>query len=201
MQPERKLPKMKDIMKVRHIEIEKIGTVLFERSDRARRINITVRPVKGVRVAVPRGVSFDRAREFVNTKISWIGKSLEKTKALEERRSVHSAIPNIIDRVTAEQTIIGRLHELAKMHGFTFNKVCIRNQRTRWGSCSAVNNINLNMKLFLLPDELRDYVILHELLHTRIKNHGPGFWSELNLLVSDAKELRSRLKAYEGTLL
>ena len=83
MQPERKLPKMKDIMKVRHIEIEKIGTVLFERSDRARRINITVRPVKGVRVAVPRGVSFDRAREFVNTKISWIGKSLEKTKALE----------------------------------------------------------------------------------------------------------------------
>lgn len=187
-------------MKARLIEIEGIGAVLFEESEKARRINITVRPLKGVRVAVPRGVSFNCARQFVDSKLSWIQKNLAKAKALEEGRSTATAIPTGMDRAKAERKIIGRTHELAEIHGFTFNRICIRNQRTRWGSCSVANNINLNIKLFALPDELLDYVILHELLHTRIKNHGPGFWSGLDRLVSDAKGLRSRLKEYEAEL-
>jgi predicted metal-dependent hydrolase len=70
----------------------------------------------------------------------------------------------------------------------------VKNQKTRWGSCSEKNNINLNVNLVLLPDELIDYAILHELVHTRVKNHSKRFWAELDKLVGDAKKNDKKLK-------
>ena len=77
----------------------------------------------------------------------------------------------------------------------------MRNQKTRWGSCSAQNNINLNVQLIRLPPALRDYVILHELVHTRIRNHGPGFWEELEKYVADCRQVDRQLNQYESMLL
>ena len=87
-----------------------------------------------------------------------------------------------------------KLFGLAEQNGFTVNKVSIRNQKTRWGSCSSLNNINLNIKLVKLPEELVDYVLFHELVHTKIKNHSKAFWSELDYYVGDAKKLDKKLK-------
>ena len=86
--------------------------------------------------------------------------------------------------------------ELAKQYGYIFNRVFIRQQKTRWGSCSAKNNINLNLKLVLLPTRLMDYVIMHELVHTRHKNHGPLFWKELDKITGDAKGLSKKVKSF-----
>jgi len=97
--------------------------------------------------------------------------------------------------------LTGRLKYLAKKHRFTYNRVSIRNQRTRWGSCSSKNNINLNIKLAKLPAELIDYVILHEFVHTRVKDHSNDFWAELNRLVVDEKRMASRLREYGVGLL
>lgn len=72
----------------------------------------------------------------------------------------------------------------------------MKNQKTLWGSCSSANNINLNVNLVRLPDELRDYVLLHELVHTRHKNHGNAFWRALNHLVGDGKRLQRQLRQY-----
>ena len=66
--------------------------------------------------------------------------------------------------------------------------------KTRWGSCTAKNNINLNMLMTYLPKKIQDYVILHELLHTRIKDHGKGFWLELDRLTGNAKGIQKKLK-------
>jgi predicted metal-dependent hydrolase len=95
-----------------------------------------------------------------------------------------------------KEKIITRLTELARQHGFSYRKVTIRNQRTRWGSCSAKNNISLNIKLVALPAELFDYVILHELVHTRIHNHSSRFWQELNKYVEDGKAKDKQLIEY-----
>jgi predicted metal-dependent hydrolase len=76
----------------------------------------------------------------------------------------------------------------------------VRSQKTRWGSCSFNNNISLNVKLTRLPQELIDYVILHELAHTRIKNHGREFWKMLDGLIGDAKKLDRRLREYQPIL-
>jgi predicted metal-dependent hydrolase len=179
------------------IEIDGIGQLLFERSNRAKRINISVKPFRGVRVAVPYRVSFDEAIQFAQSKKSWILKYLDKMKAAEKEYENFLKNSTEIDRAEARKKLVGRLNELSEKHGFSFNKVFMRSQRTRWGSCSSKNNINLNMKLIKLPDEMIDYVLLHELAHTRIKNHTKEFWRELDGLVGDAKAKSKRLKEYK----
>ena len=101
-----------------------------------------------------------------------------------------------IDRAAARKFLVNRLDYLAGKYGFTYNRVFIRNQKTRWGSCSTKNNINLNVNLVRLPDELIDYTILHELVHTRVKNHSRRFWDQMDMLLGDAKKIDKKLGAY-----
>ena len=89
-----------------------------------------------------------------------------------------------------------RVMHLAEKHGFTYQKVFVKNLKSRWGSCSHVNNINLNIHLMRLPDHLIDYVILHELVHTVHKNHGKMFWKMLDELCGDARNLRKQMGNY-----
>ena len=183
------------------IHIEPIGAVLFERSARARCLNISVRPFRGVRVAVPRTASLRQAENFVHTKLPWISKHLERMRILELQHRMAVENAPVIDRQKACRKLKVRLDALAVRHGFTYNRLSIRYQKTRWGSCSATNNISLNGRLVLLPDRFIDYVLLHELLHTRIKNHGQGFWKELDRLTGDAKGLARSLRSYGMQLL
>ena len=178
------------------VEIKGIGPVLFERSKRARHVNISVKPFRGVRVAVPDRVSFSKAEAFVRTKIDWIKKQSEKMKQYEREYNFNSSVNETLDKAKARSMLTGRLKYLAEKHGFTYNRVFIRNQRTRWGSCSHKNNISLNMRIIKLPDELVDYVILHELVHTHRKDHSKAFWTEMDKLVGDGKKMSSRLRKY-----
>jgi predicted metal-dependent hydrolase len=178
------------------LHIDDVGSVLFEHSRRARRISISVKPWKGIRVAIPYGVSLDRAKKFVQSNSTWIRKQIDKIRQAEEksRTLLYNSVP--LDTHRAHKKLLNRLNELAKANGFVYNKASIRNQKTRWGSCSAKNNISLNVKLVRLPGELIDYVILHELLHTRIKHHSSSFWNALDRLTGDSKACRKRLNQY-----
>lgn len=183
------------------IEIVGAGPVLFERSHRAKRLNITVRRANGVRVAVPLGMSFTSACLIVQPKVGWIRLHQER---LERERSAHLNLIDdlpVLDLKKAREKLKKRLDEIAAMHRFSYNRLFLRQQKTRWGSCSAKNNINLNLKLARLPDELLDYVILHELVHTRIKNHGVKFWAELEKLMDGARRLDRELSRYRLDLL
>lgn len=102
-------------------------------------------------------------------------------------------------RIEANQYLPERVKELAARFGFSYKRVTIKNLRSRWGSCSAANNINLNLHLMRLPDEIIDYVILHELTHTRIKSHSPLFWQELERILPEARVLRRRLSRLTKT--
>jgi predicted metal-dependent hydrolase len=185
----------------RTINVDGVGVVLFERSARARRILITIRPHQGIRVAVPRRASLESAMEFVRAKKPWIKKQIAKIKEYEKQKKVFNDIFLSIDKTKAGKQIIGRLRRLAQRYGFSYNKVSIRNQKTRWGSCSAKGNISLNVKLVALPPELLDYVLLHELVHTRVHNHSRKFWKELDKYVGDAKAVARRMIEYGLRLL
>ena len=100
-------------------------------------------------------------------------------------------------RQEAKYYLPRRLSELANMHKLSFNMVTIKKTQSLWGSCSAKNNINLNIHLMRLPDHLIDYVLTHELCHTIHKNHGPIFWHFLQQLCDqDVKVLRQELNQY-----
>ena len=182
------------------IRVDGIGPVLVEHSRRARRISISIKAYRGVRVAVPLRVSFNKALEFVQLKKLWIQKHLVIITRHETENRALADLSATIDRLKARRQLTSRLNRLAKEHGFTFNRVSIRSQKTRWGSCSRNNNISLNMKLVLLSEALVDYVILHELIHTRIHHHSKDFWLELDKYVGNSKAMASRLRKYGYSL-
>jgi predicted metal-dependent hydrolase len=111
------------------------------------------------------------------------------------REAVRRGILSACRREAAE-ILPQRTAGLAGKHGFTYRQVVIKNLRSRWGSCSSRGTINLNLRLVRLPDKLMDYVILHELAHTRVNNHGPAFWHLLQSVVPNARALDRELNRH-----
>ncbi|PID46435.1 MAG: hypothetical protein CSB47_04040 [Proteobacteria bacterium] len=101
--------------------------------------------------------------------------SLHCSGLVDDSVLCHKAIGTWL-KAKAEQVIPQRLSELAEQHGFSYRRVSIRGQKTRWGSCSSQKNISLNYKLLFLPKTVADYVLIHELCHTIVMNHSPDFW-------------------------
>lgn len=99
-------------------------------------------------------------------------------------------------RKEAKKYLPERLEKLAGLFGYKYRKVTIKNNKSRWGSCSKAGNINLNLHLVRLPGQLSDYVLLHELVHTVHKNHSKKFWKELDTVTGNAKVLDRELKQY-----
>jgi predicted metal-dependent hydrolase len=114
-----------------------------------------------------------------------------------EAQSITENVLTQVYRHEAKRILPERLRELAVEHGFYFSKITIRDNRRNWGSCSSKNNISLNLQMMKLPDKLIDYILLHELVHTKIKNHGPEFWKELDRLTGNqAKEMAKQVKKF-----
>ena len=177
------------------VDIPNVGPVVIAKSKRAKRLSITVKRDQTVRLAIPRSVSMRTAKRFLHSRIPWIEKHLRAFKKLEGRQE-SAPLPGI-NVAEAKHALVRRLNEIAEIHGLNFAKVTIRKQKTRWGSCSAKNNISLNINLVRLPEKLRDYVMLHELVHTRIKNHSKKFWAELDKAVGgDSKAPAKKLRTY-----
>ncbi|HEX37652.1 MAG TPA: M48 family peptidase [Candidatus Cloacimonetes bacterium] len=176
-------------------EFTTLGPIHFIRSSRAKRISISIRGTK-VRVAVPVGVPMEKAKEFVLSKQDWILKHLKKFNALQNEYQQSNEDSSTIGRFEAKKLLISKLETLAEKHGFSYNRVFVKNQKTLWGSCSAKKNINLNYKLILLPGELQEYVILHELVHLKHRNHSNKFWQELATYCTRYQQLRKELRKY-----
>ena len=177
------------------VEHPEVGTVKYIGNNRAKRIIISIKP-EYVRVVIPKRQSFKNAQKFVESRLDWIKTNKQNMNLqLEKKRNLPE-----IDRKVARKILCRRIAELAQKHNFQYNKVSIRNQKTRWGSCSSKNNINLNQNLLNLPQSLIDYVLLHELVHTRVKNHSKDFWDELETVVPNARQVDRRLKDYQYCL-
>ena len=97
----------------------------------------------------------------------------------------------------ARALVLARLAHFNQHYNFTWNRVAIRNQRRCWGSCSSQKNLNFNYKLILLPPNLCDYIIVHELCHLQEMNHGPHFWALVAEQIPDYKERIRELKQIE----
>ncbi len=177
----------------KYVNYPEIGDVLFEKSRKAKRVIIAIKSPSSMRVAVPRFISFRRAESFMLQKIDWIKK--QQSKCLKKIN-----ITELSKSVSSEEKlkVKNQVEHLANKYGFTFRKITLRNMNTRWGSCTAQNNISLNIGLAVLTEELRDYIILHELVHTKIKNHSKEFWNELSNFIPNPKALNRKLSQNYG---
>ncbi len=117
--------------------------------------------------------------------------------------AVQASAKNAIKRALkkdAEAKLPERLAHVAQKYGFTYSSVHCKSMRTRWGSCNNNKEITLNIFLMMVPWELIDYVLVHELAHTKHLHHGPDFWGEVESIMPDYKERRKELKQIQGTI-
>jgi predicted metal-dependent hydrolase len=110
----------------------------------------------------------------------------EQTVLLKEGEELRAAIEDHIWRLAAQE-LPAMVAHYAQLHGLTVRRVTVRNQRSRWGSCSRRGVISLNWRILQAPEFVRDYLILHELMHLREMNHSPGFWAQVASVCPDYK--------------
>ena len=154
-----------------------------------------------VRVTVPRRGSKREAEAFAEHERAWIEKQQRRVKAEREReRGTEPAErPLTADaqralRERAKKELPPRLLELAEQHGLGVSRVSVRNQRWRWGSCNRNGHICLNWRLVTMPDWVRDYVMLHELMHLERMDHSPRFWKLVQEVCPEYQDARRWLR-------
>ena len=163
-------------------------------------LGLEVRDANTVLARIPTRVSDRELKAFVENHQSWI---LEKTAVMaereENRKSTPAPPPELLsktDWMKIQLKIGKRVRHYCETMGVTVGYVTVKNQKTRWGSCSAKGNVNFNYQLAFLPDELLDYVVIHELAHRRHMDHSMAFWAEVEKYCPDYRERRERLKEY-----
>jgi len=168
-------------------------------------ISIRINPDLTVTVRAPKRASRDDIERILIEKKSWIIKHIEKLK--EAKSSFQTAETELLTKEAvrglaqeALNYIPGRVAFFAKQMGVSYGRITIRNQKTRWGSCSSKGNLNFNCLLMLATPEVIDYVVVHELCHRKEMNHSKAFWDEVEKIVPDYKKHVKWLKN-EGSVL
>jgi predicted metal-dependent hydrolase len=160
------------------------------RHKRARRYLLRVDHDGRVRVTIPRGGSRREAEAFAGRNLSWIAR--QRTRIAEPRLT---ADDRRALRQRAQAELPARLLALGAAHGLAVTRITVRNQRTRWGSCGRDGHVSLNWRLVLMPDWVRDYVLIHELMHLRRLDHSPAYWRHVAEAFPGYREARQWLRA------
>ena len=166
---------------------------------RRKTIAIQVNSDLSVTVRAPYGVTEKYIEEFLNKNEVWISKQMNEIKVKKKSVESKNAENVTLDKIKALadqalEIISTRVEDFAKIIGVTYGNITIRNQKTRWGSCSSKGNLNFNCLLMFAPPEVLDYVVVHELCHRKQMNHSKAFWSEVEKVFPDYKKSIKWLK-------
>ena len=152
-------------------------------------------------VRAPKGMSRRDINAFVESKRSWMNKHLSKMQEQKDKLEQFPTFTMDQIRELADKALIvipEKVRKYAPMVGVTYGRITIRNQRSRWGSCSGKGNLNFNCLLMLFPDEVIDYVVIHELCHRKHMNHSAEFYSEVERVCPEYRKYRNWLKEHGG---
>lgn len=169
-------------------------------------VAIQVNSDRSVTVRAPRSASEKDIEEILKKKKAWISKHIEKIKETKERFEAEPTEKLTREKVIALaeealKVIPERVEYFAKVIGVTYGKITVRNQKTRWGSCSSKGNLNFNCLVMLTPLEVIDYVVVHELCHRKEMNHSKAFWAEVEKVLPNYKEQVKWLKENGGQII
>jgi predicted metal-dependent hydrolase len=170
----------------------------LRRSIRTRTVRITIHRTGEVVVSAPVGVPQIFITAYVARMQKWITSKLLLIKERAPQAKV-STLPSgrrdfMLHKEESLRILSQRTQELNQAYHFSYTKIVVRNQKTRWGSCSRHGVINFNYRLASMPDEVRDYVIVHELCHLKQFNHSQNFWDLVKQTMPNYKEIKKKLK-------
>lgn len=180
-------------------QISYAGVDIEVRRSRRRSIGLEVRPDGSVILRVPNRLSKRDALAFLQTKEAWLRKCLDQVEERESFAETAGLEPLTEDELSAltkaaRAYFTEKCAWLAPVVGVDYGRISIRHQKTRWGSCSTKGNLNFNCLLMLAPEDVRDYVVVHELCHRKEMNHSSAFWAEVARVVPDYREKERWLK-------
>ena len=153
---------------------------------RRKTVGIRVTDEGEIIVRAPWHTPMAEIRRILEEKRDWIAKTLEKVRAREQTPKLSEAEIKALAK-QAKKVIPPRVKTWAEQVGVSYGRIAIRCQKTLWGSCSSRGNLNFNCLLMLCPEDVLDYVIVHELCHRKELNHSPRFWAEVARLIPDYK--------------
>jgi predicted metal-dependent hydrolase len=171
---------------------------VFIRHPRARRYIVRVTREGTVRITIPRWGSRREGERFADAQRAWIERQVARwTIELSARPDVPP--PEVVEQLKARarRELPPRLLELAAAHDLAVSRISVRNQRWRWGSCSRAGHICLNWRLVTMPDWVRDYVLIHELMHLKRMDHSRKFWKLVAAACPRFREARQWLRECE----
>ena len=179
-----------------------LSAIRIIRSSR-RTLSLQVKNDGQVIVRAPKHVTLQEIAAFVRKNSAWLHTHLEKERKEKELNAASPVQPLTMEDIQkladeALRVIPGRVAHFAPLVGVTYGRITVRNQRTRWGSCSSKGNLNFNCLLMLAPPGILDYVVVHELCHRKEMNHSPKFWAEVAKVMPDYKERQKWLRT-EGS--
>jgi len=166
--------------------------VTVRRHPRARRYVLRVASDGELKLTVPSRASVRGGLEFVERQREWIAR--ERARIAERAAQRADQVDETRLRSMAETQLAERCRELADKHAVPITGVSVRDQRSRWGSCSARGSISLNWRLIRMPGYVSDYVILHELMHRRQPNHSSKFWNEVGQVCPEWRDAERWLR-------
>ena len=173
--------------------------LVFVRHPKARRYLIRVTDDGTVRVTIPRWGSKREAAAFADRERAWIEEQLRARTERDRRTTNADTHPSAEEQrrllARAKRELPPRLLELAAQHQLSVSRISIRNQRWRWGSCSRGGHICLNWRLVTMPEAVRDYVLIHELMHLKRMDHSPKFWKLVAAACPAYEEARAWLRS------
>ena len=169
---------------------EDIGQVKYKHSKKAKYIRIVINHDSQVSVVIPSNYNIRDAIEFVHSKKNWIQKN--KIRIIQKKKLKMTLSDVELEKFwdNTKQKMV----QLANIHQLDFYKLTFKTLKTRWGSCSQNNTICINNIIYYLPEHLKEYIMLHELTHTKIKNHSRIFWEELEKICPNSKLKRKELR-------
>lgn len=147
-----------------------------------------------ITVRAPYRVPAGEADWFVESHKDWILSRISAYEKVKELRPVYTEAEREAGRKRAKKALEEKCRFFAGRMGVSYGRIAVREQKTRWGSCSAKGNLNFNWKLILMPEEILDYLVVHELAHRIEMNHSPAFWRVVEREIPDYKERRAWLK-------
>ena len=169
----------------------------IKKSRRAKRMRLVVNPNGAVVVTIPHQFGEIVAERFILEKMRWISQRIALFRQFENTSVAGYTNSNyLLHKESALVIIQKKVEYYSNIHGYEFNKICIKNQKTRWGSCSRKGNLNFNFKIIFLPEHIQDYIIAHELCHLKELNHSRRFWQLVGDVLPAYKESRKKLQTY-----
>ena len=163
-------------------------------------ISIVVKPTGEVEVRCPRRCSRREIHAFVVSKEDWIRKHLETIAERPRQAGLTTEELQALAKQAARE-LPEKVRFFGQNMGVSHGRITIRSQRTRWGSCSSKGNLNFNCLLMLCPEEVQDYVVVHELCHRREMNHSAAFWAAVERYCPDYRIHRKWLKDNGASLI